>query len=310
MRRRSTAVVALSAVILALAGVFAGSSGAESPVYPGIIETAWWTDMIGASGQDKGMTVGASPDGGRSVGAVRLSAAYGLNSAFLDLTEVAASAPGGGGVRICIGPNAWQAVEQGDLGDAPRVSCDDTTSVPAIRDDATAKWSADLSTILAGRTGEVTVVLVPAGDQDNSGLGPVVPWSVEWSGPPAFAARSIDSPKAPPTSRRPSAPEASFTPTTAPSFRPSPGTSILPRTTTTVAELAETAATTSPPTTVSVVPGFAAAPAAGVPSGSGRPLAQALFFVVFSALVGMIASASHWFMQRPRLQPGPLGLMD
>lgn len=155
MRRR-----ALVAGILGVALVLAipGAAHAEVPVS----QVGWWTrSPTPPAVPDGGISVGAAPDGALTVGAVVVDAGGGASGASLRLVE---SSGGTGaqvaGIRVCPTSTSWSAADGGPMTDAPKDECK-AASVPMKRG-ADGTWTAKVQELLAGKTGAVGLIVVPA----------------------------------------------------------------------------------------------------------------------------------------------------
>jgi hypothetical protein len=155
-----TGAVALLATAIVLAVSPGAGAAANDPAV--IVETSWWTLATGAPKPAGGFQVAQSADGGdMSVAAlkIRINTAH-LGSALFVLNEATTSfRPDGAGILACVTTADWKAGNPGLWSDAPKRDC--TRSVQMVRSATQLAWSADLLSLLAGKTGTVSVMFLP-----------------------------------------------------------------------------------------------------------------------------------------------------
>ena len=178
-----------------------------------------------------------APDEPVSVAALRIPVDGPVLLARLTLKETASRSPEVAGLNACLTADPWKAAAPGAYGDAPKPDC--SSKVALTRDADAKQWTGDVAPLLAGRQGDVSVMIVPNQDRASSPLS-IVGFSIEFA-PPVMEGATA-------TNQRPPAPPP---PSTAPAPRPvatSPSTTAPPP------------ATNAPP----VAPAPPAAPAAPV----------------------------------------------
>lgn len=294
-RRVALAVVAALAFGASLLAFTAGAGAAS-----GVVAVGWWSRNPAASAPAGGMAVGIVPDGPATVAAVKVDVGDGVATATLELAEAGGTAMDVASVLACETSTTWQPVERGDIAAAPATVCAEGRSVVLARDAGSLVWSADVSTLLAGRTGLASIALVPV---QADGVGSLA-YEVQWSGPPTFT--STSAPAAAPstgattvTTRAAAAPTPVSVAPPASSTRPAAALQLPALSTPVVvaapaSPLAQATTETAPPTTQLV----AQAPTAP-PSSAGEydpPVEQAVFFVVVSAIAGTLAGVGRWFV--------------
>lgn len=291
--RPGSGVVVLRAwiVIAAVAGVIAAV--VPRPVEASAGEVAavgWWSRLPTASAPSGGFAVGAGPDGPTTVAAVRVDlGANGMSRFVLQATETGGTGADLLDVLACPAVDSWTATAAGDFAAAPAIDCA-TASVPFRRaPDGT--WSADLTALVAGKTGLLSVGLQPPPAGTANALG-AAPAEVRYDRPavsgdaltPPTTAPSALTPSSTPTPPATSPPGASAAPTGSgrlpePMSRPA-----------TPGPVAQTAGPEQPPATLpSTTVATIASPTAAASNddGDGRPIKEAFFLVFLSALVGL-----------------------
>jgi hypothetical protein len=137
--------------------------GAPSPAHAAIpvTRTGWWTRSPAPPAVEKGgLSVGDAPDGDLSVAAFEVDTAGGASGPKLTLTETGGQGQQTGALQACTTTDGWAAVDGGDLNLAPRATCPDKPLL-LTRDNAGA-WTVDLTQLLNGKTGTVSVMVLPA----------------------------------------------------------------------------------------------------------------------------------------------------
>jgi hypothetical protein len=293
------------AIVLASVGacVVLSAIGASAQTAPSVVATGWWSRSPLASAPEGGLAVGAAPDGATSVSAIKVDLGGGVTNAVIALDEVSATGADLGAIVACAARNDWEPVEKGELTAAPRTDCSASPSVPVTRDASTLQWSVDLTRLLEGRTGEVTIALIPSWLPQTATAGGVAAFDVQWSGPPTLTATaavtSASTPVTTATTRAP-APAVAAAPTRAPAtvtFNVTPAAVPAPDLVAQGEATTTTAPEATPPTTAS---SFATSGLAGSAEGgdSSPPIAQAIFFIVVSGIAGTIGGVGRWFATR------------
>jgi hypothetical protein len=150
-------VFGLVAGALLLGG--APAANAEVP----ITQVGWWTrSPTPPTVPEGGLSVAAAPDGDLTIGAVLLDAGEGgASGASLRLVEGSGGAGAEvAGIRVCPTSSTWSAEAGGALADAPEAQCD-AASVDMVRG-ADGTWTADVQSLVEGKTGDVGLAVVPA----------------------------------------------------------------------------------------------------------------------------------------------------
>lgn len=152
-RRTRVLAGAASAIGLAvplLAGLQAHAAGSVAGV-------GWWTRSPVASAPDGGFAVAAAPDGPVSVAAVRVDLGAGVSTLVLS-TALSQGAPELVTAEVCVTSDAWAEAGPGAIEEAPSTACSGA-SVPFSR--AGDGWRADVSSLVAGRSGALSLAVVP-----------------------------------------------------------------------------------------------------------------------------------------------------
>ena len=153
MRRTLPLVLAL----VIAAGVLLLPAGPAGSVT--VTAIGWWTRNPAASAPSEGMAVGVVPDGSATAAALKVHLGDGVRSATLELTEAGGVATDAANVLACETSTTWLPVEKGAFDAAPTTRCDEARSVVLLRDADTGTWSADVSQLVAGRTGVASIAL-------------------------------------------------------------------------------------------------------------------------------------------------------
>src|SRR3954469_9813143 len=132
-------------------------------------KVGWWTRAAAPpSVPDGGIAVGAAPDGALTVGAVELSVGDGASGTSLRLVETSGEGQQVAAMKACPPGNGWSADKGGDLASsAPKDQCS-VAAVPFHRSDD-GSWSADLDPLVAGKSGDLSIIVVPAAGQTPVG---------------------------------------------------------------------------------------------------------------------------------------------
>lgn len=279
MKRRS------AAAILATAGLgFLLPFGGSADAAPSIGDVSWWSRNPAATAPEGGATLSNALDGPVSVAAVELDLEDGVTSATLSLPRTGGLGDGSAVIVGCVIPAGWAPSAGESLDDAPAAGCEGTSVEFTLADDV---LSANVGGLVSGRTGTVGIFLTPAD-------GETAPWQATYD-PPTLqatakpAATTTTTSRSTPTTARP-------TTTTSRSFAPPTTravTTTRPAITTTTTT--EAGAIGPPPSSTTPTSSFELAQGVGVggSDGEGRPIAQAVFFIVVAALVGAGAGVAH-----------------
>lgn len=275
MKRLGGAIVLLLLVLL----------NASSASAAGVGEVGWWTRSPAASAPDGGIAVSNAPDGPVSVAAIRMDLGDGVQSATLTLPQTGGATPNGAQLVVCVTDSPWTAVSSGAIADAPATTCDGTSSAVQL---SGTNWTADVGSLVAGRSGLVAFAVVPT--TGSSGV-----WELQF-GPPAVQATATPAARPTATTAAPrTTPTTAYAPAPA---RPAPTFSTPPPPA--VSVTATTAAIT--PTTIdnfvsNIAPSsevaFGGASSADDEPSEGRPIGQAIFFVVMASAIGVVAATAH-----------------
>lgn len=291
--RRIVAVLALAVGAVVVGVVTAPTADAAGEV----LDLGWWTRLPTTTAPEGGFAVGRAPDGATSVAAVRVDLGPGVTS-----LELAAPESGGSVdtavIRACLASEAWEPAHGGAFADRPDIDCGISA---AFQRDAAGTWRADVSALVVGRSGPLSIGIVadpPSGDDPVS----AAPVEVQFGAPTTTA----------------TAPPPSATVTTAP--RPvttSPSTSggsgfgsgssplTIPPSTPRAGSTTDTTLFDFPePTTTTTIPiveerAMGSVTDAGVIEGDGRPVREAFFLIFLAAVVGVgVALASRFAESR------------
>jgi hypothetical protein len=164
------------AVALMAALAPAGAARAqESAPDPQIVAVGWWTRSATQQAPKEGLAVATAPDGPVTLAAISVSVGDAeVISASLQAVETGGFAQDASSIQACYtADNGWKPVEGGSLDDAPQPACGDG-SVLLSRDGDARIWSGELGQLFAGRTGTVSIMLVP-GDEVSQSAPPAPP---------------------------------------------------------------------------------------------------------------------------------------
>jgi hypothetical protein len=286
---RASAAVAICLAV-ALSGTSpTGSAAAE----PAVVEVGWWTRLPTQSAPDGGFAVGVAPDGPTSVAAIRLELGdTGVSSASVDVTEAGGTLQALAGLRVCAATSPWTAAAGGPLTDAPAADC--SNQAVRLTPGAGGAWQADISPFTAGRTGIISLVVMPEPDSVVAAGLPSA-YDVQFEAPHVAAAIA---PAAVPAAESAPAPVAGAIPEPSPGFfaplAPPPDDAPLP------SAIGAPADSGTPPLDLPT----ALAPAADDDGPSPWRWQLLLWLVVLAALVGGAAGALRW-----SVVSGPLGAL-
>ena len=147
-------------VIVAVVIVAALPASADS--VGGIKEFGWWTKRPGAQPTPNGFEVANGPDGEESVAALRIALTGSVTQATLKFTESTdpnvAKVSGTPAIKVCLTTSSWAAEQQGTFDKAPKEDCASSVKMTV---DAKGTWTADITSLLAGKSGDVSVMAVP-----------------------------------------------------------------------------------------------------------------------------------------------------
>lgn len=298
-RTRRTAL----ALLVGLAGAVLGSTSAAGAQEGAGVTVGWWTRSPAQSAPEGGFAVASAPDGPVTVAAVVFDVRNDIAAGTLTAQETGGVGQAGATVVVCpaSGPVTVPDEPGGAFGDAPEPACD-RGSVPFERDADSRRWSADVSALVAGLGGDVSLMLVPGPRE-----GPLPPtFDVRFAAPEAqLRLVPAETPTQPETSPSPD-PETSAAPPTPPrqpeTFSAGPPTSPNPPA---APPLFDTASPTVEPT----VPHEDTAPetdddstgeetaapllpTARTTSGGGAEVGKAFTYVLLSALAGAVVTGA------------------
>lgn len=142
----------------ALLVVLIGSTAPADAAVP-VSTVGWWTRSPSATAPDGGIAVGEAPDGNLSVAAIRIGTGGGATDVKLTLTESGGEAQEAASLQVCTTADSWNSAAGDDIGLAPRPECP-SEPVLLTRDSA-GIWTADVNSLVAGKTGDVALMIVP-----------------------------------------------------------------------------------------------------------------------------------------------------
>lgn len=251
-----------------------------------ILALGWWTRLPTTSAPEGGFAVGAGIDGPNSVAAVQIDLGSGVTSLTIDAVE-AGGVPDLAVMRACPAADGWTATSGGDLADAPEIDCADSVLFSRGTDGT---WTADVTPLVAGRTGPVSIGFRAHGPSGDGPLG-ITPSEVQFEAPTSTATPLVTTPPVDDSSTPPPA----VSPTPAPSFTPPPssGFTVSPPTTGLQLTPVQPEEVAAPPTTAAAPDpfGLGAVTAADVGSEQGRPIAEAFVLILLAAIAGLAVGA-------------------
>lgn len=154
---RPIAVIALVFAVFAL--LFVPAAHAQVAVQ----KTGWWTRSPSPPAVPQGgLAAGEAPDGYLTVSAFQVDAGGGASNVKLSMAESDGQGQQGASLQACTSTDQWNDANGADLGLAPRPTC--PTPPVALARDSNGVWSADLNPLLAGKTGQVTIMVIPGPD--------------------------------------------------------------------------------------------------------------------------------------------------
>ena len=311
MRRGAVAVGAA-----ALAGVLLLVGGGAAAAATSIVDVGWWTRSPGQRAPKGGFAVAEAPDGPTTVAALRLDlGSTGVQSAEVEAVETGGLNADGAAIEACVVTAGWEEEAAGDLDDAPADTCENQ-SVAFERDGDAETWTADLTPLLRGRTGRVSLAIVPA---EPEGDLPAVGFEVRLARPVLHARPAAAPPPTAPTAPAASpAPQSEPVPSTATAGdgAPSVDETVAPSSVDgSAADTGGSGATFDDPTVTSTTPTTSARPRPTTPTTAGtvdeaaagaytplsdelggeggRDWGKAALFVLISAIAGVAAGGGR-----------------
>lgn len=169
-----------------------------------ISEFGWWTKRPGAQPVVNGFEVASGPDGEESVAAFRVNLTGSVSQATLSFVETTnpnlAPVSGTPAINVCVTTVVWAAESDADFAKAPKQDC--SAAIP-MTVNAKGGWSADVTALLTGKSGTVSLMAVP----DLTAAGPLDTGFNRQFGPPRVQADGTANPT--PNSSSSFAPSAS-----------------------------------------------------------------------------------------------------
>lgn len=158
MTRRWWPAVALAPVLAMSVGLVGpGPARADVPV----TKVGWWTrSPQPPSVPTGGIAVGDAPDGYLSVAAISLDTGGGASGAHVTLAESDGQGQQAASLQACPTSDKWSPANGDGLASAPRPQCNSSSPTLLTRD-SSGNWTADLTPLLAGQTGSVSIMIVP-----------------------------------------------------------------------------------------------------------------------------------------------------
>lgn len=151
-----------SLIIGAMAATVVGAISWPAAAIAGVPVSAvgWWTNAaVKPSPPKGGIAVSIDPSGSTSTAAIRIdTGSGGVSRATLQLTEANGEGQQVATLEACPSDNSWKPAQGGSLSDAPKASC--ATNVQLARS-ASGIWQADIYPLLSGKTGSVSIAIVP-----------------------------------------------------------------------------------------------------------------------------------------------------
>ena len=201
----------LGVLLVVLIGGSAPPAHAAVPVS----QVGWWTRSPSPEAPpDGGIAVGEAPDGNLSVAAIRISTGGGASGAKLTLAESGGQGQEAASLQVCTTEDGWNSAAGDPIDVAPRPTC--PTDPVLLARDANGSWTADLTTLVTGKTGDVSLMIVP-------GPSPApVPGVAAGAFQVAFTPPTVDGTVAPETSDSSSSSSSGFETSPEPSSFPAP----------------------------------------------------------------------------------------
>jgi len=179
--RHSYRQLAVLAVAIATAST-AGRAGAQEAATPAsITAVGWWSRSPAQQAPAGGFAVANGPDGPVTVAAVMVDTGEaGVLSATLEAVETGGVGGDAAAVQVCPAADGWIAEPGATLNDAPEADCE-AASVPFERDAEAEVWTADLLPLLSGKSGVVSLAVVPG--EAPEGALPALAFDVRFAKP-------------------------------------------------------------------------------------------------------------------------------
>ena len=193
MRRpRAFAAAAALGVLLGVTPAAVPAGAQESAPEPQIVAVGWWTRSATQQAPKGGIAVATAPDGPVTVAAISVNVGEAdVFTATLEAVETGGFAQEASSIQACYtANNAWEPTEGGSLDEAPEPACGDD-SVLLTRDGDARTWSGELAQLFAGKTGTVSIMLVP-GDEPSQSAPPAPPAPGVPPPPPPSVAPAFD----------------------------------------------------------------------------------------------------------------------
>jgi len=147
-----------------------------------ISDFGWWTKRPGAQAVNNGFEVASGPDGEESVAAFRVTLTGSVTQATLSFVETTdpnvAKVSGTPAINVCTTTSVWTAESDAAFANAPKEDC---TAAISMTVSTTGRWTADITSLLAGRSGSVSLMAVP----NLAGTSPLKTGFNRQFGPPA-----------------------------------------------------------------------------------------------------------------------------
>ena len=146
-----------------------------------VTAVGWWSRSPAQQAPTGGFAVANAPDGPVTVAALVLDTGEaGVLTATLEAVETGGIGGEAAAVQVCPAADGWAAESGAALDDAPEADCE-SASVAFERDAEAEVWTADLLPLLSGRTGIVSLALVPG--EAAEGALPAVAFDVRFAKP-------------------------------------------------------------------------------------------------------------------------------
>ena len=255
-------------------------------------KTGWWTRSPAPPAVPAGgLAVGEAPDGYLTVSAFQVDAGGGATNASLSLAESDGQGQQGASIQACTSTDQWNSANGGELGLAPRPNC--PTSAVLFTRDSNGVWAADINSLLAGKTGMVTLMVVPAPDAAAlPGGARTGAFQISFK-PPAVAGTVAPAAESESSADTSSAGATDTAPAT--TFSPAFGAPL-----TTPGEVPSLAA--APPSTELAAPAAGNANAnvnfpvrvSGTPQKRAKSRLVILAWLVLASAIGAVAGVAHW----------------
>ena len=288
------------AIVTACSASWAGAQ--EAPT-ASITAVGWWSRSPAQQAPAGGFAVANAPDGPVTVAAVMVDTGEaGLLSATLEAVETGGVGGEAAAVQVCPAADGWTAEPGAALDDAPEADCE-AASVPFQRDAEAEAWTADLLPLLSGKSGVVSLAVVPG--EAPEGALPALAFDVRFTKPSLDALAS-----APPAEEQEAEKEASLATDPVEFASPPPPESAAQPSAPVSSDAVDLPALATPeppvppagePDVVEETPVDEQAgvfqPAGTGADGEGRRWGQALTFALVSAAAGCVAGFGRRFLR-------------